>query len=444
MQATARMFFQTAPAKRTKDNLCPVKLCITYKRNRKYYSILEKLNKNKWGFLSENDIKSVTADSPRGKFKDIAIEYKRIIAIAEGFIKDITGNGLKEFSFNLFDERYFNKVADWDNVFKALWEHIKVLKDEGRYGYASSFECTIRSVKEFHTGKDFRFNPRKDPITTREKAYLEGKELRFVDITPEWLKRYEKWMQDRKLSRSTQGIYVRNLRVLFNKAIKEHKVQAPYPFYEHKPKKAQGRKLALSAHQISLIANYKTEHPQEQFYRDLFMFSFLANGMNPNDICRLKYSNIEGGEIYFVREKTKNKDEEEFIRVPVTHQMQTIIDIHGNKAVGYDAYIFPILKPDWSESKKYLQIKYFIKAMNGHLKTIAKSCGIIEKVSSYTARHSWATIAKNSGVSIEFIKESLGHSNVLVTENYLKQFEKTTRREHSEKMENAVYNNKVI
>jgi len=88
---------------------------------------------------------------------------------------------------------------------------------------------------------------------------------------------------------------------------------------------------------------------------------------------------------------------------------------------------------------KYSKIKHFIKAMNGYIKKIARSLGIEENVSSYSARHSWATISRNSGASTEFIKEALGHSSVSVTERYLKQFEKETRMEHAEKMERAVF-----
>ena len=87
-----------------------------------------------------------------------------------------------------------------------------------------------------------------------------------------------------------------------------------------------------------------------------------------------------------------------------------------------------------------MEIKQFTKMLNKRLRNIARSVGITESISSYTARHSWATIAKNSGASTEFIKESLGHSNVLVTEKYLKSFEETTRREHSEKIEDQIYN----
>ncbi|NMC59925.1 MAG: tyrosine-type recombinase/integrase, partial [Candidatus Methanofastidiosa archaeon] len=66
------------------------------------------------------------------------------------------------------------------------------------------------------------------------------------------------------------------------------------------------------------------------------------------------------------------------------------------------------------------------------------------KVSSYVARHSWATIAKNSGTSTEFISEALGHSSVTVTKRYLDSFDKATREKHSQKMEDAIFNQKAI
>jgi integrase len=410
-------------------------LCVTHRRIRKYYSIAEKVKDNNWLNLSDDDIEKVTGDSPRGKYRDIAFEYKRIVQDAENTINDIP-----IFSFNQFEERFFNRVATWDNVFSAMVEHIMKLKNEQhRYGYASSFESTLRAIKEFHEGRTLKYNCRQK-IEGRYQDYIAGKKLSFVDITPTWLKKFESWMQDCDKSKSTIGIYMRNLRVLFNLALNDHKVKAEYPFNKYKIKDAARRKIALTAHQISLIANYKTEHPLEQYCRDLFMFSFLGSGMNLSDIARLRYSNIQDGEISFVREKTKGKEHEVEIRVPITESMQLIIDRHGNKAVGHDAFIFPILKPGWDKEKQYNEIKQVTKLINKYIRQIARAVGISEKISTYTARHSWATISKNSGAPVAFIKEQLGHSSVSVTERYLDSFEESTRIAHSEKIEKAVMN----
>lgn len=446
MQATARIFIQVAPTKRTKDNLCPVKLCITYNRERRYYSILDRLKNNKFQFIDADDIRKLypvnqkgEPRNPTGIFKDIRIEYDCIVREADDII-----NGLNKFSFNLFEEKYFNKATKRENVFSAMWVYIQDLKSENRFGYASSMESTLRAIKEFHTGKEFEYNPRKDKVESREKDYLTGKALNFVDITPTWLKSLEKHLKEQGKSKSTIGIYTRNIRVIFNHAIKKHKVKAEYPFVDYSPKTASGRKIALTAEQMSLIANHKTDHPLEQFYRDIFMFSFLANGMNLTDIARLKYSNIEDDEICFVREKTKAEDSEDRLRVAIGKSIKAIIDRNKNKAIGHDAYLFPILKPDWTEQRNYAEIKQLTKQVNKYIRQIAVAVGIREKISSYTARHSWASIAKNSGTSTEFIKESLGHSSLTVTERYLKSFEKKTRKEHSQKMEEAIYKIKAL
>jgi integrase len=434
MQATARIYFQKAPAKRTKDDLCPVKLCITHNRVRKYYSISELIKDRTWLFISEEDIKKVTGDNPRGRYRDIASEYKRITNRAEDII-----NAISTFSFGQFEDKMFQRTTEWDNVFKAFIDHIQALRVEQRFGYAASFESTLRAVKEFNEKKVYSFTSRQK-VSTRFTEYQTGRPLNFVDITPGWLKSFELWLQKKGRSRSTVGIYTRNIRVLVNQAITIHKIKAENPFTAYETKSSDGRKIALSPYNLGLIANYKSNNTQETFFRDVFMFSFLGCGMNLADIARLKYSNIENDELSFIREKTKNSAKNnEKLRIPITSKMREIIDSHGNKAIGYDSYIFPILNPAWREERKFAEVRQLTKQVNKYIKRIARSVGIQENVSSYVARHSWATIARNSGTSVEFISSALGHSSVKVTQTYLKSFEKSTREKHSTKIEGEVY-----
>jgi integrase len=433
MEASARIYVMKSPSRKTQEELCPVRLCVTFNRERRYYSIKEKIKKDEWLFLKSADIPKVLCESPRGKYKEIRNEYDRIVDEAKGKI-----NNISPFSFGKFEDEFFRRTSNWDNIITAFIDHIQDLKSEGRFGYASSFESTLRSIIEHHTNRELTYSNR-ERVDTRYNDYLAVKKLFFSDITPSWLKHFEKWLYKKEKSKSTVGIYMRNIRVLFNLAIKKHKIKAEYPFVEYKPGEATGRKLALTASQIRLIADYKVDDPIKLFYRDLFMFSFLGNGINPSDIARLKYSNIVGDTIMFVREKTKNKTHQAEITIPLSAQMKRIIDLHSNKAIGHDAYLFPILNSKMSEERKYMEIKQFTKMLNKHIREVAFEVGIKERVSTYTARHSWATISKNSGTSTEFIKEALGHSNVLVTEKYLKSFEETTRKEHSEKIEKQIY-----
>jgi integrase len=434
MQATAKITFQKRASKRTKDNLCPVKLCITYLRKQKYYSIVGKLKNNEWQFLSEEDIKKVTSTSPRGKYRNIAFEFKLIIGDAEKII-----NAIPNFSFNQFDEQFFNKAGSWDNVFAAIWNHIQDLKNENRLGYASSFESTLRAIKEFHTGKTYKFNPRKDKIETRAKEYLSGKELKFVDITSSWLKKFEKWMIENHKSETSTGIYMRNLRVIFNLAIKKG-IKAPYPFTEYKPISSENRKMALEPVEIASILNYETKDPQEQFYRDLFMFSFFCNGANLSDLCRLKWSNIKDGQILFERYKTRHKRNKTYIAIEISETLQQIIDRICLRTIGYDGYLLPILKIEWDETRCYAEIKQKTKELNKYIRIISKEVGIKQNISSYTARHSFASIQSASGLSTIKLKDLLGHSSTNVTEGYIKSLDRKTNKEISTNLDTIIKN----
>lgn len=433
MQATARIFFQKAPARRTAEGLCPVKLCITFNRQRRYYSLKPVIRNDDWLYLSDEDIKKVTGASPRGTYRDIANEYRRIIKEAENII-----NSLELFSFGQFEEKYFNKPTSWDNVFMAFVNKIQQLKTEKRFGYSESFQSTLRAVKEFHEGKLLNYNCRQK-VESRLNDYLSGKPLLWQDITPKWLKNFETWLTAQGKSRASIGIYMRNIRTLFNEAVKLYEIKARYPFDQYKIKTGEGRKIALTPEQISLIANFQTDDPKEQFARDIFLFSFLACGMNLSDVARLRQSNIVDGEIVFIRKKTESEEARgEFIHVSVTDRMREIIDRYKNRAIGYDPYLFPVLNPEMDEESQFKAIRQFIKVVNKHIKQLAKRCGINENVTSYTARHSWATISKNSGASVEFISEMLGHSSVNVTKAYLKSFDREHRKMHAEKIEELI------
>jgi len=427
MQATASIFYQKAPARRTKDNLIPVRLRIQHKGKRKLYSIKDKISNHEWLFLSEETINQL----PK-KIKD---EYAKIIREAENIIEEIP-----VFSFGQFEEKYTLTTGSWDNVFSAMIGHIKELKLEKRYSYASTFETTLRHIKEFHTKRKLKYTSR-DRVEDRYAEYEKGDPLAFQDITVNWLKRFHRYLEDKKKnSPSSIGINMRNLRVLFNLAIKKHNVKAPYPFSDYSPPGADDRKIALSAQKMARLINYETEDPQMQFYRDIFAFSFFASGMNVADILRLKRSDIKEEELEFLREKTKRSKRAKKIHISINGRMKEIIKKHGTRSVGHDAYLFPVLKDKWPDDQKHYMVKEFTVRMNKALKVMAADVGITERVSSYVSRHSWATISRDSGASTEYIRDQLGQSSVAVTERYLGDFEQDTRKKHSELIEQKINN----
>ena len=205
--------------------------------------------------------------------------------------------------------------------------------------------------------------------------------------------------------------------------------EAQYPFGRGKYEvlSGKGRKLALSLQQIKQIINFTDGFEATERYRDMWFFSYLCNGINVNDMLKLKYSNIDGDQIHFYRAKTLNtsKDKKE-IEVLLTPEMKQIIDKWGNTDKSSNNYIFPFLTGEETPLQQKRTIQDVTHRINKRLKKIGEAIGI-SGLSTYTARHSFASVLKRSGVNIASISESLGHSDLKTTENYLASFEKEER-----------------
>ena len=246
----------------------------------------------------------------------------------------------------------------------------------------------------------------------------------------DWLRQYEKHLLKLGRSYTTVGMYCRAVRCILNEARTAGIVKdSQYPFGTGKYEipTGQSRKLALTIQQIKLIVTYTDGSEATEKYRDLWFFSYFCNGINFADLLSLKYANIRNGEICFLRAKTvrTSKVKREVCAV-ITPEMQVIIDKWGTKPQSQNNYIFPYLKGNETPMEKKLSIQYLTKHCNKRLKKIGKAIGI-DGISTYTARHSYATVLKHSGANIAYISESLGHNDLKTTENYLASFEKEER-----------------
>ncbi len=153
------------------------------------------------------------------------------------------------------------------------------------------------------------------------------------------------------------------------------------------------------------------------------------------DICKLRYKNIKGNSIEFRRAKTErsNKNSKP-ITIVLTDDLNRIINEYGTKPVIKENYIFTFLKPKMNKEEEMAAIKQATKQTNKYIRRVAKALKIEANVSTYTARHSFATILKNAGVSPSFIGESMGHSSLKTTESYLGSFESEQRKDNIDKL----------
>ncbi len=151
-------------------------------------------------------------------------------------------------------------------------------------------------------------------------------------------------------------------------------------------------------------------------------------GMNFADMAHLRIENISEGRIEYKRQKTKKQ-----YSIKITPQMDKILQYYIPQKES-EKYIFPIISVEGSPKQEYQEFFEKRRTFNKQLKEIAKLCGIEANLTSYVARHSWATIAKWKEVPIAAISEGLGHGDVKTTEVYLDSFDKEVLDEYNQRI----------
>lgn len=247
-------------------------------------------------------------------------------------------------------------------------------------------------------------------------------------------------MLNRERTKATVGIKLRPLRAIFNEVIEDGQIKREkcYPFGKRKYQIPTSRnvKKAISIDKIGEIYHYQTGNKDEQKARDLWMFCYFANGMNPKDLAYLKFKNIQGEYFVFIRAKTERttRHDPRPITVYMTEDMINYIEKWGNKDKTPGNYIFPFLKPGLTALEQHYECRSLVKYINTHMKKVRKALGIERRVTTIVSRHSFSTQLKRSGASTEFIQESLGHTDKKTTENYLDSFENDVKKEFASKL----------
>ena len=385
----------TQDARRKKQSgLYPVKIQVVFNRLQRYYNTGKELSSEEWSTLA-------ISKSPR--LMTIRSDIKNSFEKVENTVRALVEEG--SFSFDNLNIRLGKYTGDTLNM--AYKNKINSLNEAGAVGNAGVYSCSFRHLETYA-----------------------GEKIAFDTITVDWLKKYEKAMLAEGKSYTTVSMYLRSMRALFNEAksigiVKE----ANYPFGKGKYEIpiGKGRKMALTLQQIKQIISYTDGAEATEHYRDLWFFSYLCNGININDLLRLKYSNIDGDELHFYRSKTLHTSrEKKEIEALITPEMKQIIDRWGNHNKSPNNYIFPFLDGYNTPIEQKKRTQDVTRRINKRLKMIGDSLGI-SGISTYTARHSFASVLKRSGANIAYISESLGHSDLKTTENYLASFEKEER-----------------
>lgn len=389
--------------RRTKlSGLYPVKVQVVFKRVQKYYSTGKELSPEEWEKLSTTKIT---------KLAQIRTSVKNSYDLILYNVEELASRG--EFTFDALNLRLGKATGDTLN--SALKAKIETLQKEERIGTMLYYDSVLKGLQIFAGGS-----------------------VAFADVTVDWLKRYEKFML-RDKNHTTVGIHMRGIRAMMNEARKAGLIkESAYPFGKDRYVIQTGEavKKALTLKQIGQVVSYTDGLETTERYRDLWFFMYLCNGINVADLVKLKYKNIVDGEICFVRQKTEltTKTRKE-IRAIVTPEIKAIIDRWGTPDCKSNDYLFPYLTGSESPLERKKTTTELTKRINMRMKKIGAALGI-DGISTYTARHSYATVLKRSGANIAYISESLGHSDLKTTESYLASFEKEERQKNANLLTN--------
>jgi integrase len=380
----------------------PVKIRITCERRSKYFETGVS--------LTEDEFKRIY-----GKRVPVELlEKKQTLSEAEAkavhLLKEI-----KPFNFPVFERRFLQKSYDGAFVETIYNEVMERFKQQNRIGTAENYKVSLRKL--------LKFKPR----------------LRFEDVDATFLYKFEEWMLEKGNSITTVGIYTRTLRAIFNEAIERNLISKEYyPFTKRRYQVPTGKntKKALPLVDIGKIYYYEPKNPQEEKAKAYWLLSYFANGMNMADVARLKYKDISGDFINYERAKTirSMRTNPKIISVAINDELRAIIKKWGNWNKAKDNYVFPILEPGLNSAQERERVKDLIWHINKGLRSIATELKFDKPLTTYTARHSFSTVLKRSGASIEFISECLGHTSVQTTAFYLDSFEDDMKKKYSESL----------
>ena len=393
-----------------KNGKYPVKIKVIFDRKIYFYQTGIDLTEEEFAvYHSRKNLKK--------QFEEITYFLKK----ADKIVRDLGGN----FSWREFDTLYYNrKLTTRQN---SQSQSINVISRIEDYAKKLLMEDLLKTSKSYTT------------TGNHLKEYLKKKDdcLLFSDLTPEFLNSFENHLLSRKkpLSYSSIGVYMRNLRAIFNQAISMKIISSDlYPFGKGKyvPPSTKKAKKSLTIEDIEKIYYYKSIDSAEARAKDMWLFAYFANGMNVKDIAFLKYENINNETLSYIRSKTKNSTKENIITIEVSinEDIKRIIKKWGNKPTKPQGLIFDILHPkDLSGLQIYRDINQAVKSINLYMKRIASNLNLERAPTTNFARHSFSTVLKRSGVPIEMISEQLGHTSIKTTQIYLGSFGTEQKRE---------------
>ncbi len=281
----------------------------------------------------------------------------------------------------------FAKTGMQNNMLEFVNSVVEKKKRQDKMRIAETYTSAIKSFIRFHKGRD----------------------IDICLINSDLMIDYEVWLRKQGVCANTSSFYMRNLRALYNKAVEEGLTFQSYPFRHVYTGIEKTVKRAVPLSIIKKIKEMNLPNNTASFARDMFLFSFYTRGMSFVDMAYLRKKDLAGGILTYRRSKTRQK-----LMIKWEPCMQEIANRYENKT---SPYILPIIKCPFSDTRH--QYLYTERSVNRALKLIGKILKLPYPLSTYVARHTWASVAHSKNIPISIISEGMGHNSETTTRIYL-------------------------
>lgn len=392
--------------KTNSDGNHPVYLRVIVDRKTKYFSLGSKFacTTNQWN--ESDQLFRKNFENYKNANRTLSDKKKK----AERILFDLD---LRDEGFTIQDfEIEFSKKSSSLGILEYFDDVIEELKKQGSIGNKRVYKDTRNSIESY----------------LKLKKKLKASDFPFENLDVGFLVNYEEFLRhkhkmykdEEQCSNSTIFIRMRTLRALNNRANKLKGIKT-YPFKEHSIShlKTKTKHRAVKEIDLKKLLNLKYEEDTTLFHSlNYFKFMFMSRGMNFTDLANLKKTDINKTQFVYNRAKT-HKD----YHISLTVEIKQIIDYYINKFPD-NLYVFPILNRSHNTiEKRYYKVQRELKILNKDLKTMFKKIDPDFNLTSYASRHSFASILRKKGVSIEVIQELMGHADLKTTEIYVEPFD---------------------
>ena len=334
----------------------------------------------------ESNVIIITNSSRQNKLQSIEERIDWDIKRLQNIINQLENKRVKFSAADIIST--FQRQANEQSLFNFMQGVITQLQQMGKQRTSETYRATLRSFMSFREDKDILLD----------------------EIDSDTMQMYEAYLRNRGLAKNTTSFYMRILRAVYNRAVEKDLTTNRNPFKHVYTGIYKTIKRAIPLKAIKHIKNLDLSlQPPLDFARDMFLFSFYTRGMSFIDMAYLKKKDLSNGILSYRRRKT---GQQLFIRWEKC--MQEIVEKYDNPL---SHYLLPIITPmNGEERTQYQNAMYLI---NRKLKSIGKIVGVQLPLTMYTARHSWASVAKNKNVPISVISEGMGHDSEMTTQIYL-------------------------